>query len=200
MVVDTHVQELLTEGAVLMRSVLQYVFSPEDERLAVAAVAARLLDERAVCHVVGPGRTIDCLSPPFANGMVGVAWISPSTCIHCDRTVDVAELPAQAIPALEASLARGEELLPGDLLAFVCGPITPPPVKNDRYVWLFAPSYFDASAAFIDSSYETRIPTSKDGLTNLAAQTPYTHDTSKCRTGPLCWIHGPNTRCVCDPY
>ena len=102
---------------------------------------------------------------------------------------------------LEASLARGEQLLPGDLIAFLCGPLIPPPVRNDRHVWLFAPSFVnvEAAAAFIDMSFETRLPTPRYALTSIFSQTPYTHDTSKCRTGPLCEVlHGPDTRCVCD--
>ena len=99
-----HVTDLYTSGGVIIRNALRYVFSKEDEELAVSAIAARLLDERAVCHVIGPTESIDCRSPSYPNGMVGISWTSPESCVHCDNQVEsAADLPDYAAGVLRAS-------------------------------------------------------------------------------------------------
>ena len=188
--------ELASGGSALLRNALQYVFSPEDEQEAVAAVAARLLDERAVCHVVGPRRTVDCVPPPYPNGMVGIAWNSPRDCAHCDSTINAADLPAEGVAILDAMHARGEELGPGDTLAFLCGPVVPR--TSSSRVLLLAPSYDDATAAYVDRSFQSRGVTPTADMANRGANAPFSRDATNCRTGPQCWIYGPDTRCVCD--
>jgi len=186
-------------GAVLLRDVLQYVFSPQDEEMAVAAIAARVLDERAVCHVIGPARTIDCRSPPHANGMAAIAWMSPTSCLHCNQTIVAADLPAGANSVLDALRARSDEPpLPGDALIFMTGPAV---VTETTCLRILAPSWDDPSAFFIDKEWGQRPVLGyhpRAAMIDRASAAPFVSDTANCHTAPTCWVDGPNSRCVCD--
>jgi hypothetical protein len=193
---DDHVKELYKSGAVVVHNALQYVFSKADEQLAVAAVAARLLDERAVCHVVGPTKSLDCRSPTYTNGMVAISWTSPQSCIHCDTELaPPSDIPSEAVAALDVLPKRGQRFEPGDVLAFLCGPVAPTFISSS--VWVHAPASFDASAAFVDEFFTSRVPTVRGDLIDQFANAPFVSDGAHCRTGPVC-AHGPTTRCVCD--
>ena len=192
---DDHVTDLYTSGGVIIRNALRYVFSKEDEELAVSAIAARLLDERAVCHVIGPTESIDCRSPSYPNGMVGISWTSPESCVHCDNQVEsAADLPDYAAGVLRASYERSERFGPGDVLAFLCGPRRP--FWTSSRVWVHAPAYFDESAAFIDPLFPARPPTPRAELINKFANAPFVSEEATCRLGPMCADQ--NTLCVCD--
>ena len=197
-VADTNVVELFSspEGGALLRDVLQHVFSPEDEEQALAAIAARMLDERAVCHVVGPTASMDCRAPPYPNGMVAITWTSPTSCAHCDSRITRHGLPESAVAVLKAAHGRGQPPMPGDALAFLTGPRIP--TADDVKVRIFAAAVYDETAVFIDKEFESRPPTPRAEMMDRAGNTPFLSSAANCRTGPQCWVHGPNSRCVCE--
>ena len=129
------------------------------------------------------------------SGML-CSWTSPQSCIHCDTVLaDASDFPAEAVTALDALPKRGQRFGPGDVVAWLCGPV--PPTFTSPNVWVHAPASFDASAAFVDEFFASRAPTVRGHLIDQFANAPFVSDTANCRTGPVC-THGETTRCVCD--
>lgn len=211
---DTKLELLHVHGAVLLRDALQYVYSPEEESHALAAIAARLLDERAVCYMHDPGdsEVVGCVSPPYPNGMVAITWFSPRSCERCTSVLETVDVPPAVVAVLDDMSARGEQLNPGDALAFLDGPSLSTSSSDVR--WL-APSFDDDLAAHVDLDWGiTRPHSPRTGMTEKASTGPFVGNTANCnsascltaaahaascRTGPLCsMVHGVDTRCMCN--
>lgn len=201
-VTDGDVEELYLDGAVLLLDALRYVFSPDDELQAIAAIAARLLDERAVCLFGGPHGSQFCEGVPYQNGMLGVAVQSASSCERCDSSIGIAEeMQDYATTRLNKAAASGERPTSGDVLAFLGGPSIPEWQPSAR-VWWFAPTplYDDSYAVYIDPLFDTRKPTPKTSLVdhaqNALVAAHIEGSEGACKVGPLCWMHE-HTACMC---
>ena len=213
-VTDGDVEQLATDGVVLLRSALRFVFSPEEELNATAAIAARLLDERATCVVGGPQglRSPFCELPLHPNGLVGIALNSADSCERCDSSIGGSQdFPPYAAAKLQMLVASAEALSSGDVLAFLGGNVLPQ--ETGTRIWWFAPTppYGWAHAQHIDQLFESRPEGPKAAIMDHAANEPFiTRDDDgvrriperpsglswSCNTGPLCWIHA-DAPCMC---
>lgn len=144
-VLSKHIDDLYTHGAVIMPGVLsRYVLGPAEEKAGAAAIAARLMDERAVCDATAMNESSICPAPNVKNGAIGIA-----PC--CPLAVSEALLPSAASALLEARAAASHPLAPGDVLAFLGGPMLPrvatsSQTHNDRF-WWFVPTGDDDTVA-----------------------------------------------------
>ena len=168
---DAHVDDLFTHGATLIRNALRSVDTPDEEQAAVAAIAARFFDRRAVCRIVGPGRQFECPFPRHQDGLIGITLISASSCGLCNQTVDASELPASTVAIFEAMDAASESLGPGDVVVFRGGPVLPPStIYSASRVWWHAPAYDDLYSVYVDPHWGSRLGEGRDPTTKSAVQ------------------------------
>ena len=160
-------------------SAIQFAFSPHDEQLAVAAIAARFFDTRSVCRMVGPNNSSWCAAPKNEpDPMIGTAFNSVSSCATCNNTIIRSELPEATAAVFDAMNAASEELGPGDLIAFRGGPALPRStlISYSRVWWhAWLPDnldYLEEAAAYIDPFWETRDPTTRTAVLRRQANAP----------------------------
>jgi hypothetical protein len=169
---DVHVDELYTRGATRIRGALTFVFSQDDEQRAVAAIAARLFDRRAVCRVVGPNQHEHCLFPRLPNGLIGLALTSDrATCAQCNNTIIESELPESTQHIFNAMRDASEIFESGDVVAFRGGPVLPPSTLTSYpRVWWHAPAYHDYYAAYVDPFWGDVTGSGRDPTTRAAVE------------------------------
>ena len=173
---DVHIEQLYTSRAALVRgAITNFAFSPEEEHHAIAALVARLFDDRAVCRIAGPNRSHYCPNPGITDGMIGIAFNSmTSSCVKCNNTIIADLLPSTTAPIFDAMNSAGETLGPGDVIAFLGGPILPSSVQQTaQHVWWHAPAHEDFYSAYVDLNWETRAPTCRTAVQQRLHDAPH---------------------------
>ena len=149
-VTSKHVDDLYSHGAVLLQGALsRYVFNADELKAGAAAIAARLMEEKAVCDASAMNSTSICAAPSIHNGAVGVA-----PC--CPLSIQEHLLPPAAYAVLEARQAADHPLATGDVIAILGGPelpnLTAGGASGNRF-WWFVPTGDDTvedNAFYVD--------------------------------------------------